>query len=107
MIFYLFRKYPDKRFVIIADYKKDVLRKYLAVFSDVKYRVVDAAGTRTCSGVSQAVELIPDGYEDEKKVSLDNQNGIGDISEGTTKDYIGISGTFPCRLKYSYKGACG
>ena len=27
MIFHLFRKYPDKRFVIIADYKKDVLHK--------------------------------------------------------------------------------
>ena len=35
MLFHLFRKYPDKRFVIIADYKKDVLRKYLSSFADV------------------------------------------------------------------------
>ena len=29
MIFYLFRKYPEARFVIIADYHKEVLREYL------------------------------------------------------------------------------
>ena len=42
MLFHLFRKFPDKRFVIIGDYKKDVLRKYLAAFADVKYQMVDA-----------------------------------------------------------------
>ncbi len=26
MLFYLFRKYPKKKFIIIADYKKDVIR---------------------------------------------------------------------------------
>ena len=36
MLFHLFRKYPDKRYVIIADYQKDVLREYLSVFADVK-----------------------------------------------------------------------
>ena len=59
MLFHLFRQYPDKRFVIIADYKKEVLRKYLVAFADVKYQVVDAEGTGTCSGVGQALELIP------------------------------------------------
>ena len=52
MIFHLFRKYPDKRFIIIADYKKDVLREYLSVFADVKYQVVEAEGSGTCSGLS-------------------------------------------------------
>ena len=28
MLFHLFRKYPDKRYVVIADYQKDVLREY-------------------------------------------------------------------------------
>ncbi|MBP3805783.1 MAG: phosphotransferase [Oribacterium sp.] len=106
MLFYLFRLYPDKRFIIIADYKKDVLRKYLQEFSEVKYLVVDANGTGTCSGIYEALNLIPDhrsfmlvwsdlilprnfklpeGYED---------NGIPD------RDYIGLSETFPCRWKY-------
>ena len=47
MIFHLFRKYPDKRYVVIADYQKNVLREYLSVFADVKYQVVDAVGKRT------------------------------------------------------------
>ena len=54
MVFHLFRRYPDKRFVVIADYKKEVMRKYLAAFAGVKYQVVDAEGTGTCAGVKQA-----------------------------------------------------
>ena len=31
MLFHMFRKYPDKRFIIIGDYKYEVLKKYLKV----------------------------------------------------------------------------
>ena len=61
MLFHLFRKFPDKKFIIIADYKKDVLRAYLECFANVKYQVVDADGTGTCGGVKKALELLPDG----------------------------------------------
>lgn len=60
MLFHLFRKYPDRRFIIIADYQKEVLREYLAAFADVKYQIVDAEGTGTCAGIRQALSLIPD-----------------------------------------------
>ena len=60
MLFHLFRKYPDKRFVIIADYKKEVMRNYLEAFADVKYQIVEASGTGTCAGVKQALDLIPE-----------------------------------------------
>src|ERR1700689_1556557 len=60
MIFHLFRKFPDKRFIVIADYHRDVLREYLAAFADVTYQVVDAAGSGTCGGVDQALALLPD-----------------------------------------------
>ena len=59
MIFHLFRKWPDVSFVIIADYKKDVLRRYLSAFADVKYQVVEASGGGTCGGVRQSLDLIP------------------------------------------------
>lgn len=109
MLFHLFRKYQDKRFVIIADYKKEVLRKYLAAFSNVKYQVVDAVGTGTCSGVRAAIDLLPakepfmlvwsdlilpdgfvlpDGYSDGERPA---ESELG---------YVGISSTFPCRWKY-------
>lgn len=108
MIFYLFRKYPDKRFVIIADYKKDVLHSYLESFADVKYQVVDASGTGTCGGVKQAIELIPD----DKAFMLVWSDLIlpenfklpkeyDDADDGSvTADYVGISSTFSCRWKY-------
>lgn len=106
MLFHLFRKYPDKRFVIIADYHREVMRKYLAAFAGVKYQVVDAVGTGTCSGVKQAISLIPVGepfllvWSDlilPKDFSLPAEYADGGVP---TQDYVGISSTFPCRWKY-------
>lgn len=106
MLFHLFRKYPDKRFIIIADYYKEVLRAYLSVFAEVTFQIIDAEGTGTCAGIKQALKLIPENtpfmliwsdlilpeefnlpvqYVDEK-MAID--------------DYIGISTTFPCRWSY-------
>lgn len=115
MIFHLFRKYPDKRFVIIADYKKEVLKRYLECFADVKYRIVEAAGTGTSAGVGKAVELIPanepfmliwsdlilpDGFELPKEYSDLIQVSQNKDCAKVMDDYIGISSTFPCRWKY-------
>ena len=52
MLFHLFRKYRDKRFVVIADYKKEVMRRYLDVFADVKYQVVDGNMLRHQAGIT-------------------------------------------------------
>lgn len=107
MLFHLFRMYPDKRFIIIADYKRDVMRQYLNAFADVKYRIVEATGTKTASGIQQALELIP---ADEPfmlvwsdlilpttlKLPKDYATDGGLPSE----DYIGISSAFSCRWKY-------
>ena len=108
MLFHLFRKYPDKRFVIIADYKKEVMREYLDAFADVKYNIVDATGTGTCSGVKQAIDLIPDKEAFMLVWSdlilpegLELPEGYADNSdELPLKDYVGVSQTFPCRWKF-------
>ena len=104
MLFHLFRMFPDKRFVIIADYKKDVMREYLSSFADVKYQIVDAVGTGTCSGVRQAVSLLPEGkpfmlvWSD---LVLPEDFSIPAEYEVNPKiDYVGLSQTFPCRWKY-------
>ena len=60
MLFHLFRKYPRAHFVIIADYKDEVLREYLRAFADVKYIVVKASGSGTCGGVRQSLDLVPE-----------------------------------------------
>ncbi len=109
MLFHLFHKYPDKRYVIIADYKKDVMREYLAAFADVKYQIVDASGTGTCAGIRQAIDLIPERkpfmlvWSDlilPDELSLPKEFEI-DAPEGhIIHDYVGLSQTFPCRWKY-------
>ncbi|MCI8959113.1 MAG: NTP transferase domain-containing protein [Lachnospiraceae bacterium] len=106
MVFHLFRRYPDKRFVVIADYKKEVMRKYLAAFAGVKYQVVDAEGTGTCAGVKQALRLLPESepfllvWSDlvlPETFCLPEEYRDGNVPE---HDWIGISRTFPCRWKY-------
>lgn len=103
MIFHLFRKYPNKRFVIIADYKREVLKEYMECFADVKYSIVEASGTGTSSGVGKAIELIPDNepfmliWSD---LILPDGFELPEGYPGPATDYIGISSTFPCRWKY-------
>ncbi|MDR1539167.1 MAG: phosphotransferase [Clostridiales bacterium] len=99
MLFHLFKKYPDKLFLVIADYKKDVMRKYLDCFAEVKYKVIDASGTGTCSGIKQALRLIPD----EEPFMLVWSDLILSENFEIPKDdgnYIGISQTFSCRWSY-------
>lgn len=107
MLFHLFRKYPDKRFLIIGDYKKEVLREYLSVFADVKYQVVEAEGSGTCSGIRQAAAHIPDGepfmlvWSDlilPKDLKLPEE--YESEKEEACEDYIGISTTFSCRWSF-------
>lgn len=129
MLFHLFRKYPDRRFIIIADYQKEVLREYLAAFADVKYQIVDAEGTGTCAGIRQALSLIPDRqpfmliwsdlilpeefrlpkeYEDREVPTEDSDKETpcadvstkADVMKCPQNDYIGISAAFPCRWSY-------
>lgn len=105
MIFHLFNKFPEKKFVIIADYKKEVLREYLACFAKVKYQIVDACGTGTCAGIAQAMTRIPDGeafmlvWSD---LILPRDFSLPDeyIRNGALNQYIGISKTFSCRWSY-------
>lgn len=108
MIFHLFRKYPDKQFIVIADYKKDVLKKYLGAFAEVQYRIIEASGTGTASGVGQAVQQIPAGepfmlvWSDlilPETFELPSGYGVSDGGK-PDRNYIGISRTFLCRWKY-------
>ena len=101
MMFHLFRKYSDKKFIIIADYHKEVLREYLSSFAEVRYQVIDADGTGTCAGIKQALSYIPPN----KPFLLTWSDLIlpenFELPKNTdVQDYIGISKTFPCRWSY-------
>lgn len=100
MLFHLFKKYPDKRFIIIGDYKYDVLKKYLNTFASVVYHMVDARGTKgTCGGIMQALKFIP---EDKSFLLIwsDLVLPTSFVLPEEKSDYIGLSGDFSCRWKY-------
>jgi len=100
MLFHLFQKYPDKRFVVIGDYKYNVLKQYLRAFADVTYWLVDARGYEgTCAGIAEALEVIPNGESflllwSDLILPLQFEFPVEE------KNYIGLSGDFECRWKY-------
>ena len=100
IIFHLFNKYPQKKFIIIGDYKHEVLEEYLESFCKVKYVTVKAKGTGTCAGIGDALKYIPDGFPfmliwSDLILGADTDiNGLGE------ENYIGISKDFECRWSY-------
>ena len=100
MIMHLFHKYPDKKFIIIADYKYDVFEKYLHAFANVDYKMVCATGGQgTCAGIAEAVSYVPYG---ERFMIIWCDLILPEEYEipETNNNVIGISKDFPCRWKY-------
>lgn len=101
MLFHLFRKYPDSKFIVIGDYRYDVIERYLTAFADdVQYQLICATGAHgTCAGMRKAFSLIP-----EKIPFLVIWSDLilpedMDLPE-VPGCYIGLSKDFPCRWKY-------
>lgn len=100
MIFHLFRKYPKKKYIVIGDYKYEVLEKYLSAFAEISFVMVDARGKKgTCAGLLDALELIPKDAPfmliwSDLILSKDYEMPIAD------GNYIGLSKDFVCRWKY-------
>ena len=100
MIFHLFRKFPDKKYIIIGDYKYEVLQRYLEAFADIDYQMVNAKGNQgTLGGLKEALSYLPQGqafmliWSDlilSEDFQLPDEPG----------NYVGISKGFTCRWKY-------
>ena len=64
LLYHLFEKFPQAQFHIIGDYAYDQLEKYLQVNSPgVEYTLRKTNEKGTCSGIAEALKLIPE--EDE------------------------------------------
>lgn len=100
MLFHLFKKFPEKKFIIIGDYQYDVLDKYLHEFAEVDYKLVRGTGHRgTCAAMGDAIELIPEGERFMLiwcDLVLPDDYALPDSDQ----NIIGISKDFSCRWSY-------
>lgn len=100
IIFHLFEKYPNAKFIIVGDYKCDVLRKYLECFAQVSYLVVQTTGEGNACGLKQALGYIPEKepfmllWSD---LLLDDNLDFEELDNGC---YLGVTSKFPCSWKY-------
>ena len=100
IIFYAFQKFKDAEFTIIADYKTDVLEKYLNAFgSQYNFKIVKANKKGTISGIKEA---ISDYDENEPFMIMWCDLILSENFEmpSTKGNYIGISKDFECRWSY-------
>ena len=100
IIFHLFKKYPHSKYVIIGDYKKNVLDKYLEAFANVEFITVGTDDEKgTCSGISNALKMIPPnkGFLIIWSDLILNDN-VSLPDDGN--NYVGISGDFECRWSF-------
>ncbi len=100
MIFHLFKKYPEAHFKIIADYQKDTFKRYLKVFADVNYEVIESNEKGTCAGIGESLNKIPSDTPFMLVWCDLVLSNIAHIPEKTHKNYLGISKDFPCRWSY-------
>ncbi|MDR0423436.1 MAG: NDP-sugar synthase [Rickettsiales bacterium] len=102
MIMHLFKLFADSKFIVIGDYKYDVLDNYLKTFAtDYNYKLIRADSDGTASGIRDALTYVPD---DEPFIvtwcdlilSFD-LNLPDNLSEN---NYIGISKEYECRWSF-------
>lgn len=100
IIFYAFKKFPNAEFTIIADYKTDVLEKYLNTFgSQYNFKIIKATKKGTISGIKESIA----NYEQDEPFMIMWCDLIlsKDFEIPEKKgNYIGISKDFECRWSY-------
>ena len=100
MLLRLFKTFSGCHFIVIGDWRADVLERYLSVFAAEDWQLVRSTGKRgTCAGISEALSLIPEGepfvlvWSD---LVLADGFDVGDV----VGNAIGLSADFPCRWRY-------
>lgn len=104
IIFHLFDKYPKSEFIIIGDYKSEVLENYLKTFAKhINYVYIRAKKFGNIAGIKEALEYISDDQKflltwsdlilsnEFKPEELPNGNYVG-ILEGSMCSWSFING---------------
>lgn len=105
ILFHIFSIFRNAKFIIIADYKSDVLEKYLNKYANnLDYQLIKTNHSGTCAGIKPSLNKIPEnnpfiltwsdllflGIPFPKKIKL-------------KENFIGLSGSFTCRWQYKNK----
>ena len=100
IIFYVFQKFKNAEFTIVADYKTDVLEKYLKAFgSKYNYKIIKATKKGTISGIKEAIAPY-DSNESFMIIWCDLILSDNFKIPEKKGNYIGISKDFECRWSY-------
>lgn len=106
MIFWAFEAFKEHEITVICDYKQEALTRYLASFGrQYKVKVIAAGGTGTASGIGAAVSTI----EDDEPIAVvwcdllfSSDWQLPEFLQQPKLDgnYVGLSGSFPCRWSF-------
>ncbi|MDR3234160.1 MAG: NTP transferase domain-containing protein [Planctomycetaceae bacterium] len=100
ILFYILRQFKEADFTIIADYKADVLSKYLACFGkDYRYKIVTPRGQGTIAGIKEALQPLAEN-EPFMLIWSDLMLAENFTIPDVPGNYIGIAGDFECRWAY-------
>jgi GTP:adenosylcobinamide-phosphate guanylyltransferase len=102
LLLHLLRLHEKTKFIVIADYKYEVMESYLNCFAPARTELVKAHGKGTCAGINMAMERIPAAtsfsivwsdlyFESPIELTSVNQHAA---------NWIGLSNTFSCRWQF-------
>ena len=102
IIFHMFKKYPQAEFIIIGDYKFEVLEKYLETFSNAKFVLIKAHGEGNICGIKEALNFV---NKNEQFMLIWSDLILGDkfniYNLDKSKCYIGLTDKFQCSWSFS------
>ncbi len=100
VIFHMFKKFSGKKFIIIGDYKFNVLDRYLRTFASADYLLIRSEKKGNVAGIKNALNYIPDNASFMLIWCDVILSDAFCIPSKTAQCYVGISGSFPCSWRF-------
>jgi len=98
ILMYAFKKFPQSQFLIIADYKIEVLEKYLATFAQAyNYKIIKGQKQGTVAGIKEALAEFDD---NEPILMMWSDLILAENFTVPTGNWVGLSKDFECRWSY-------
>lgn len=104
ILYHAFDAFPDAKFYIVGDYAFDQLSTYLEVNKpQIDYILIQTTKKGTCSGIQDALKIIP---EDQELILIwsdliVNQKIDLTLEQKKLRKSIGLTNSFTCRWTYN------